>query len=185
MTILNLHGYNGSCENTNFSILSNEVVGPEVEIISPQLDYLSTDSNIILDQLSKLVEDAEVKLIVATSFGAFFGKILSVKYQLPLVATNPCLDPAACLSQLAPEYFTDYNKKEFVAINMQANNQAGYLDNVFILGINDSIIKSELTCLQAADASFYFVEGGHQLDPTIYRHILSHEVMHRMIDPNR
>ena len=173
MKILNLHGYNGQPSNTNYEILT-ELGYP---VGSPQLNYGTEDPNKIVEYLSNYIKDWNIDLIVATSFGAFFGKILSLKYNIPLIATNPCLSPDVSLIKIAPEYFSDDKKAQFIFDNVEKNDLAGYKGNVFIVGTKDEIVDPKLTYVQAYNARIYKVANGHhQLNIDSYRRILEKEV---------
>lgn len=174
MNILNIHGYGGSGQNTNYSILSS--MQGNIDVISPTLDYLSFDPYSVECDLCQIVENNCVGLIVATSFGAFFGKQLSLKYNIPLIATNPCLRPEISLRKIAPEYFSQSNSV-FVEQRELIASSAGYKTDVFIVGHDDEVIDHEsITKPNAVGATFHEVEGGHKLDKDIYEEILIEEV---------
>lgn len=174
MKVLNIHGYNGSSRNTNFKIL--ESLESVAEVISPQFDYITTSPEYIEKCLVKLVEDNDIELVVATSFGAFFGRLLSIKHNVPIIATNPCLRPDISLKAIAPEYFNKYNSR-YVEEALRTNLSGGYNKAVFILGDKDEVIDHDyITRVIAKDATFYTVSGNHHLEEDEYRDILIKEV---------
>lgn len=175
MKVLNIHGYNGSNQNTNFKIL--EALKPVVEVISPQFDYITASPDYIEKCLVKLVEDNDIELVVATSFGAFFGRLLSIKYNIPIIATNPCLRPDISLKAIAPEYFNEHNSR-YIEETLRTNSCKGYEGDVFILGSEDEVIDHDsITRVIAKDATFYTVSGNHHLKEDEYRDILIKEVV--------
>ena len=174
MKVLNIHGYKGSSKNTNFHILNS--LNNDIEVISQLFDYDTTDPSCIERYLSNLIEDNNVELIVATSFGAFFGRLLSMKYNVPIIATNPCLRPDISLKAIAPEYFNEHNSK-YVEEAFRTNLSGGYNKAVFILGDKDEVIDHDhITRVIAKDATFYTVSGNHHLEKDEYRDILTKEV---------
>lgn len=172
MKILNLHGYRGSSSNTNFRILSE--AGNEV--ISPQIDHNSYNPEELVRILSDMIEAEKPELIVATSFGTFFGKILSCKYNIRLIATNPCLRPEISLKKIAPEYFSP--GFESIILKYVANNRkTGYAKDTFIIGNSDEVIDhNAITLIEANEAKLISVEGKHRLDRKNYEDILMKEV---------
>lgn len=177
MNILNIHGYRGVKDNTNFRILNSI---PDSIVISQYFDYDTTDPKSIENYLGNLIEDNNIDIIVATSFGAFFGKILSVKHKIPLMATNPCLIPDISLKAIAPEYFNEANSR-YVDGVCKINSCAGYKGDVFILGDSDEVIDHDnITRVIAKDATLYTVPGGHQLEESKYRDILIKEVTKKL-----
>lgn len=172
MKVLNLHGYKGNSNNTNFRILEDA----GYEVISPQTEYDDYDPNTVVEMLSRIIEEEKPELIVATSFGTFFGKILSCKYNIRLIATNPCLRPEISLKRIAPDYFKEGFEAEIVKY-VFSNEHRGYKEDTFIIGNNDEVIDhNRITMNEAALATLIIVEGKHRLDRKNYEEILMKEI---------
>lgn len=172
MKILNLHGYKGSSNNTNFRIIQDA----GYEVVSPQLEYDDYRPSEVVDILSRIVEKEHPDLIVATSFGTFFGKILSYRYNIRLVATNPCLRPEISLRRIAPDYFKE--GFEFEIVKYVATNQSTwYTQDTFIIGDKDEVIDHrQITMNEAALSTLIVVEGKHRLNRKNYEEILLKEI---------
>lgn len=89
MRILNIHGYNGSPENSAYKALAK--LGHE--IISPAFDYENESPDDIMGRLSRLADDEQPDIIVGTSMGGFYAAVLSVKSDIPVILVNPFLMP--------------------------------------------------------------------------------------------
>ncbi|MBR2768729.1 MAG: hypothetical protein IKD68_07335 [Solobacterium sp.] len=89
MRVLNIHGYQGSAENSAYIALQS--IG--CEILSPQIDYDAEEPEPILDQLSGIAEKKKIELLVGTSLGGFFAAVLSADLNLPVILVNPCMLP--------------------------------------------------------------------------------------------
>lgn len=87
MRILNIHGYNGSPENSAYKALAK--LGHE--IISPAFDYENESPDDIMGRLSRLADDEHPDIIVGTSLGGFYAAALSVKSDIPVILVNPFL----------------------------------------------------------------------------------------------
>lgn len=89
--IINIHGYNGTPNNTNYQALCKAF--PNELVYSRPLDY---DNNIdwmyatVLDAIEKNLED--VTLLVGQSLGAALAIMASRIYEVPCILTNPCVD---------------------------------------------------------------------------------------------
>ena len=173
MRILNIHGFDGSSENTNYKIL--RLLGHNV--ISTQLDYRSLSPNQIYNsKLYPIAKHQDIDLIVATSFGAFFGNRLSAEFNIPCIFTNPCLRPDISLRAIAPEYFSCKNSKEITdwRIDQLSNKQYNYTNKTILIGTADEIIDHDsITTKEAVGAIFYRIEGGkHQLSENQIKDII-------------
>ena len=91
MKILNLHGFLGKADNKNYSALTE--LFPDVQIISPKLDYIRSSPEEILEKLNKTVENEDDIVFVGQSLGGWFADKLSRKFSAPCVLTNPCYRP--------------------------------------------------------------------------------------------
>lgn len=94
MKVLNIHGYKGGSENTACSVLKN--MG--FEVISPQLNYNDMSPQETLNTLRNYLNGCDA--IVGTSLGGFFGILLSVEFNTPVILVNPCLMPFLTLTRL-------------------------------------------------------------------------------------
>lgn len=96
--ILNLHGLFGNPENFNYKVL-NSSFSDISEVISPSIDFESDPYSIL-----KMLLEEDFDLIVANSFGGFFGYILSNIKNIPAILCNPCIPPSNYILNLVPEY---------------------------------------------------------------------------------
>ncbi|MDE6034388.1 MAG: hypothetical protein K2G36_00555 [Ruminococcus sp.] len=96
MKILNMHGYNGSSENTACTVLKQ--LGHEV--ISPQIDYDAKTPSRIHRDLKNIFNENKPDYIVGTSLGGFFALLLSQEFKKPTVLVSPCLCPYITLPEL-------------------------------------------------------------------------------------
>lgn len=169
-TILNLHGFRGSSNNTNCRILQR--MG--LDVTSFQIDYESENLNELCKELATYLSLHYIHAIVATSFGSFIGKHLSIEFKLPLIATNPCLVPNVSLRRVAPEYFVgDLGRKnEETCKRWQKEHKGTYSFDSFIIGSDDNVIDHSITYSEAAGATFYNVQGKHQLSAKQYSTLL-------------
>lgn len=168
MNILNIHGFRGTAENVNYRIASS----CGYSITSPQLDYEVMNPYVVEKYLSYLVEQHNVNLILATDLGAFFGKVLAIKYKLPCIFTNPCFRPDISLRNIAPEYF---NNCTAFYINSAVNRieKSSFLRDVIILGSEDYVVSPSITTAMAPTALIYTVPGGHYLTTESCSEIIS------------
>ena len=89
MRILNIHGYNGSTENSAYKALAK--LGHE--IISPAFDYENESPDNIMDRLRSIAEKKSPDIIVGISMGGFYAAVLSAELDLPVITVNPFLMP--------------------------------------------------------------------------------------------
>lgn len=172
MNILNIHGFRGSSDNTNFRILDDA----GYSVLSFQIDYESTSAKTVTTFLSSACEIYNIDLIVATSYGSYFANIVSFENSIPFIATNPCIYPEISLKNIAPEYVqrehlflesTDANTTRF-GINWERGT--------FITGDADEVIDHSLAEDIFDKATRFVVTGGHQLQRGVYETILLKEV---------
>lgn len=169
-TILNLHGFRGSSNNTNYRILGR--MG--LDVTSFQIDYERENLNELCKELARYLSLHYVDAIVATSFGSFIGKHLSIEFKLPLIATNPCLIPDVSLRRIAPEYFKGDlgNQNGEICKKWQKEHKGTYASDKFIIGLEDEVIDHSISYSEAAEATFYKVQGKHRLLSTQYSILL-------------
>ncbi|MBQ5450402.1 MAG: hypothetical protein IIT57_10215, partial [Treponema sp.] len=70
MLILNIHGFLGEADNKNYKALCKMM--PAKNIISPQLDYMGTSPEKILEKLSSMVSSQDF-IFVGQSLGGWFA----------------------------------------------------------------------------------------------------------------
>ncbi len=159
MTILNIHGYNGSSENAAYVALKE--LGHKV--VSPQIDYDSSDADKIFKAVSDLYTYAKPDLIVGTSFGGFFACLLSAVYNVPSVAVNPCLKPFEILPNLG--YTHDIRN----LIGLFGNLKSIQNDNISaIVGGQDEIIGShDFTRLLLGNERYRVIPDGKHSGSTL------------------
>lgn len=170
MRILNIHGYNGQPFNTNYTILSNH----NYSVISQFFDYSIEHPQHVETVLTRVIKDNNIDLIVATSYGAFIGKQLSIKLTLPLIATNPCLRPDISLEHIDCEFVVNNRSYIDAAISLYST----FENDIFIVGANDEVVDPNITKELAHDSTIIEVPGGHHLDSTAYSEILLKGVKH-------
>ena len=90
MKTLNLHGFMGEADNKNYKALCG-IIHKE-NIISPQLNYKETSPDILLEQLSAMVDTDDI-IFVGQSLGGWYADMLSRKFRKPCILTNPCYYP--------------------------------------------------------------------------------------------
>lgn len=106
MNVLNIHGYAGTAENTNYSILHEA----GYNVISFAIDYDSCAASDVEEFLLAAVKVYQIGLIVATSYGSYFANILSAKLDIPFIATNPCVSTNK-LEKAVPRLLHEGRKK--------------------------------------------------------------------------
>lgn len=85
--IMYIHGY-GSDGNAMKGNLLREMF-PECGVVSPTLDYNGRSPRELLEQLRNEVVEQEVKMIVGSSFGGYFGLCCATFYEGPIWLVNP------------------------------------------------------------------------------------------------
>lgn len=163
MKILNLHGLNGSSENTNYKFLSEYFKGrDDVEIISPQIDYANRDPYAIFGEL---VCSGDINLVVGNSFGGFFAYLLGYFWTTKTILINPCIPPAKYIPTLAPGY--KYTEELEEMWNACKNLNYSY---TMLLGDSDDVIDIDITLdnLNPKPEQFSIISGGHSLSGQEY-----------------
>lgn len=164
MRILNLHGLNGSSNNTNYKFLSEYYKDrDDVEIISPQLDYANISPSTLLVDI--LTECPDPDIIVGNSFGGFFAYLIGAMTGVKTYLINPCIPPHKYIKNLVPDYlYSDllehlWNKFSII-----------HIDYEMLLGDNDNIldIQTTLNTLYAASSKSKIIAGGHSLSGKEY-----------------
>lgn len=171
MNILNIHGYNGSRDNTNYHILNDA----GFRVFSYTISYDTTDPVLVEYLLADTILTHSIDLVVATSFGSFFGKIISNTCDVRFIATNPCFKPSIILRNIAPHYFTEVNE-DCIAKGEKFIASCDWNNDVIFLGDQDEVIDHNITKSIARSATFYIVPGGHKLQRRSYEDKLIQEV---------
>lgn len=153
MKILNIHGYNGSPDNSAKTAL--EALGHTV--VSPSINYDSESPESIIEKLSSVLCDNSPDIIVGTSLGGFFAAVLSARNDLPVILVNPCLMPFVTLKNLG--YKGDV--KKFVPLFWELSALKPYNTST-IVGGKDEIINHEITKALLDNERFdVFPDGKH------------------------
>ena len=160
MKILNLHGLLGHSENFNYHVIKDNF---DCEIISPQIDYTESPSSIF----KKLNDNYD--LIVANSFGGFFGYVLGLG--VPTILCNPCIPPYKYILNFINDYKYVDELKDYWEIYKGQNKKV-----TLILGMNDDVIDPYLTLEELEGVVPYTVDEGHKLKSKTFESILKHEV---------
>lgn len=169
MNILNIHGYAGSPKNTNYSILQDA----GYTVISFSIDYDSCSATDVEDFLLAAARLYRVDLIVATSYGSYFANIISGKYKLPFIATNPCVNPSISLRTLTPDY--SFREAEYFKSRNQKYHK-NWENGIYILGNADEVIDHFITKGVVGTAKIYEVSGAHRLRRESYEKLLLDEI---------
>lgn len=172
MKILNIHGFDGTPNNTNAQILNeyaNEKDGA-VQVISVSLDYRNNSLVDVYSCIRSIAKTEHIDLIVATSFGAFVGKHLSLAFSIPLICTNPCFRPDITLNAIAPEYFEGKigQLNAETVTDWRTEHHGTYSNDHIFLGRDDNVIDSSITLNEANSNLIYLVDGGHSLPRESY-----------------
>ncbi len=101
--ILNLHGYNGTPENSAYSALKANGYN---NITAPEIDYEAESPEELLERLRGIIAEKKPDVLVGTSLGGFFASVLSAEFHLPVILVNPFLQPFLTF----PEYINGYIK---------------------------------------------------------------------------
>lgn len=135
--ILNIHGYEGSSENSLYTLMRE--LFPEKEIISPQLDYDALCPLEIRRTLENLLSD-DVELIVGTSLGGFFALDLWAKAKTtPTFLFNAPIKPWEVFPRLG--YANEQWLDEFRAIHGDILANAGDKDKLYaVYGKQDDVL---------------------------------------------
>ena len=169
MNILNIHGYAGKAENTNYTILHEA----GYNVTGFTIDYDSCSAIDVEEFLTAAIKVYNIDIIVATSYGSYFANILSAKFDIPFIATNPCVSPSVSLYNISP----DYCKREMPYYRLRDDAYVKNWENgIFILGDNDKVLDHTITKKMIGKAKTYTVSGGHRLNKEVYERYLLEEV---------
>lgn len=154
MRILNIHGYNGSTENSAYKALAK--LGHE--IISPAFDYESESPDNIMDRLRSIAEEKSPDIIVGTSMGGFYAAVLSAELDLPVITVNPFLMPFLTF----PEHI-----KSLIALFGELSKIRS--ENVScIVGSDDEVLGDHTFTKDLLDNQrFRIIEGGRHSGATL------------------
>lgn len=156
MAILNLHGLNGSRNNTNYSILCEKF--GEGAVISPQIDYEIDSPELIIHNI--LSSCPAPDLIVGNSFGGFFAYIIGSIAGAKTLLVNPCIPPHEYIPNLVSDYKYTGMLESLWGTYADTNN-----DYFMILGSEDDVLNIDTTLnyLKPTDNRFTIISGGHSL----------------------
>ena len=131
MKILNLHGFMGEADNKNYKALC-DIVSPD-NIISPQLNYIETAPEKLLEQFSAMV-DSDDFIFVGQSLGGWYADKLSRKFKRPCILTNPCNYPhkleLITTSGISEEYVEQYRAMSSHDMNERAYTLCSDADEI-------------------------------------------------------
>ncbi|MCM4172611.1 hypothetical protein DHD32_14055 [Arenibacter sp. TNZ] len=96
MTILYLHGLNGSLSEEKRKILQSYGT-----VESPSIDYELDDNSI--ENLRRKYQDKDLDVVMGSSMGGFVGYYLSIAFQRPALLFNPAL-VSRSVFQNVPDY---------------------------------------------------------------------------------
>lgn len=161
MKILNLHGLNGSCHNTNYEFLSEYYKDTDIQIISPQIDYISDSPYHILLEVLKICRNPSI--IVGNSFGGFFAYVIGATLpivDLKTILINPCIPPHQYIGNLVSDYkyLSDLEEMWNTIKGMNRNYK-------MLLGDSDKVldINTTLNILNPSNENYSIISGGHSL----------------------
>lgn len=156
MRILNLHGFSGSSENTNYRMIRQ--ASPGSEIVSETIDYENTSPKAII---KKYCNDGAFDIVVGNSFGGFLAYVIGAKLDVKTVLTNPCVPPADYITKLLESYrYTDELEELW-------NRYHGKNYNCHVLlGRDDEVIDPHNTyrLLSGNRCDFAWTSAGHSLN---------------------
>ena len=154
MRILNIHGYNGSPENSAYKALAK--LGHE--IISPAFDYENESPDDIMGRLSRLADDEQPDIIVGTSLGGFYAAVLSAELDISVITVNPFLMPFLTF----PEHI-----KSLIALFGELSKIRSENVNC-IVGSDDEVLGDhEFTKDLLDNPRFRIIEGGKHSGATL------------------
>jgi len=159
MKILNIHGLNGSCHNTNYNtIVKHYEDRDDVEIISPQIDYEANSPSEILLSLVKACSNPDI--IVGNSFGGFFAYILGLLTNAKTLLVNPCIPPHEYIPNLVEDY--KYTKGLERLWDTHKIHKPNYS---LLLGDSDEVLDTNrtLNILASNSKNVKVIPGGHSL----------------------
>ena len=153
--ILNIHGFMGVADNRNFQAVQGLCQGEE--LLSPKLDYLRQSPGEILAALSAAIQGAKGPvLLVGQSLGGWFANQLSLRFCLPCILTNPCLQPWECdlivQSPIPSRFLQDYQKARCASPNPLAR---------VLCSRQDEVLPNNIPRCQALTEHVRLVNGSH------------------------
>ena len=160
MRILNLHGFGGDGNNTNYMALRK--LFPEAEIVSRTYDYMHTYCEDIIDDCCF---EGGFDLVVGNSFGGFLAYIIGAELGIKTILTNPCIPAYEYIPRIIKGYGNGAELKELWA------NYAGKNHNCYVLlGTDDKVLDYTRTvAVLGATANIEYEEGaGHSISGEHY-----------------
>jgi predicted esterase YcpF (UPF0227 family) len=171
--IINIHGLFGQGENSKFQWLRANF--PELEVVSPTIDYLARSPESVLASLAELAESAlkaarpgeSSPIALGSSLGGFFARCLNLAYpQVGAILINPCLAPFLSLRDHldAPAYLRAFAPLAYA--DDQAPPEALRLS--VLAGGSDELLNHELLTRPLLPKGFdryHVIAGGeHRLE---------------------
>ena len=167
--IIYLHGFNSSGQSAKGQYL--KLYLEDIEVITPTYSWQPIQA---IAQLQWVIQDHkdELKLIVGSSLGGFYGQYLATKYQLKLVMINPALDPVSVLTPYIGENENYYTHKHYTFTRQECTSLKQYYVNnpcdnavptLLLVDENDEVIDQQYSIRQYQDCAKIIVypEGDH------------------------
>ena len=163
MLILNIHGFLGEADNKNYKALCKMM--PAKNIISPQLDYMGTSPEKILEKLSSMVSSQDF-IFVGQSLGGWFADNLSRKFKRPCILTNPCYFPHHLKlikeSGISFSFLDEYEK-----LTPSSKNQLAYT----LCSESDELLAGNYDNCSKLSGLTVKVQGSHSTIENIGQHL--------------
>ena len=163
MVVLNLHGFLGEADNKNYKALCKML--PAKDVFSPQLDYMGTSPETILEKLSAMVGSQDF-IFVGQSLGGWFADSLSRKFKLPCILTNPCYFPHQLelirKSGISSSFLDEYKK-----LSPSSQNKLAYT----LCSQSDEIISGNYENCSKLSGLTVKVQGNHSTIENIGQHL--------------
>lgn len=163
MKILNLHGFLGEADNKNYKALCN--IFPPEDIISPQLAYMDTSPQELLEQLA-VIADSDDFIFVGQSLGGWYADKLSRRFMRPCILTNPCYYPheleLISASGISPEFTEQYR-----SMSEYCKNERSYT----LCSDGDTVLPDNYSNCAKLSEQVVRVHGSHSTIENIGEHI--------------
>lgn len=115
-SLLYLHGYNSN--GNAFKARQLHAMFPEYGFVSPDFHYETTAPRDVLRQMVEIVEAHDIRLVVGSSTGGYYGLSLLSEVQVPVLAVNPVTDFPELFRRMAARgeapFFCDPVRRQYV-----------------------------------------------------------------------
>ena len=99
MRILNIHGFMGSVENTNYKMLRD--MYPDAVIVDDYHDYMKDSPE---DIICTYCAYEDFDLVIGNSFGGFIAYIIGAISEWKTLLTNPCIPASDYIKDVINDY---------------------------------------------------------------------------------